>query len=97
MVLTREQELWGVALWVETNHGDRGSSYIAGQIERLALQGDDAGVDTVKNALAHASILCEPIDACESQFTKPRDWDRSRNKFIQIDQPHPLCCTLASE
>ncbi len=32
-----------MALWVETNHGDRGPSYIAGQIERLALEGDDAG------------------------------------------------------
>ncbi|WP_374284990.1 hypothetical protein [Novosphingobium sp.] len=44
MVLTREQELWGIALWVEKNHGDRGPTYIASQIGRLALEGDDAGV-----------------------------------------------------
>lgn len=44
MVLTRDQELWGVALWVEKNHGERGPIYIASQIERLALEDDEAGV-----------------------------------------------------
>lgn len=44
MVLTREQELWGVALWVEKNHGESGPTFIAGQIERLVLEGDEAGV-----------------------------------------------------
>ncbi len=44
MVLTRDQELWGVALWVEKNHGESGPTYIASQIERLALEGDEAGV-----------------------------------------------------
>lgn len=44
MVLTREQELWGVALWVDKNHGEGGPAFIAKQIERLALEGDEAGV-----------------------------------------------------
>ena len=44
MVLTREQELWGVALWVEKNHGESGPAYIVSQIERLALEDDEAGV-----------------------------------------------------
>lgn len=44
MVLTRDQELWGVALWVEKNHGEDGTSYIASQVERLASEGDEAGV-----------------------------------------------------
>ena len=43
-MLTRDQELWGIALWVEKNHGDDGPSYIASQVERLALKGDEAGV-----------------------------------------------------
>lgn len=44
MVLTRDQELWGVALWVEKNQGESGLTYIASQIERLALEDDEAGV-----------------------------------------------------
>jgi len=36
--------LWGVALWVEKNHGKSGPTYIASQIERLAIEGDEAGV-----------------------------------------------------
>lgn len=44
MVLNRDQELWGVALWVEKNHGENGPTFIAQQIERLALEGDEAGV-----------------------------------------------------
>ena len=43
MVLTRDQELWGVALWVEKNHGDQGDAYIVGQIERLVSAGDASG------------------------------------------------------
>lgn len=57
MVLTREQELWGVALWVETNHGDRGPSYIAGQIERLVLQGDDAGAAMWRSVAERFELL----------------------------------------
>jgi hypothetical protein len=44
MVLTRDQEMWGVALWVEKNQGESGPIYIASQIERLAIEGDEAGV-----------------------------------------------------
>jgi len=44
MVLTRDQELWGIALWVEKNHGESGPTYVASQIERLTLEGDEAGV-----------------------------------------------------
>ena len=43
MSLNRDQELWGVALWVEREHGDDGPAYIADQVTRLALIGDVAG------------------------------------------------------
>lgn len=43
MVLTRDQELQGIALWVEKNHGDQGEAYVAGQIERLVSAGDSHG------------------------------------------------------
>ena len=36
--------MWGIALWVEKNHGESGPTYVASQIERLALEGDEAGV-----------------------------------------------------
>lgn len=51
MVLNRDQERWAAALWVEKNHGDAGPVYIAKQVERLALVGDEPGVETW-NAIA---------------------------------------------
>lgn len=46
MVLNRDQELWAVALWVEKNHGEEGTAYIAQQIQRLSNEGDEAGIAT---------------------------------------------------
>lgn len=45
-MLTRDQELWAAALWVERNHGDNGLDHIAREVERLAAEGDEAGVAT---------------------------------------------------
>ena len=42
--MTREQEIWGIALWVDKNHGEGGSKFIAEQIGRLASAGDDEGI-----------------------------------------------------
>ncbi len=33
-----------MALWVEKNHGDQGTTYISGQVERLTSVNDDGGV-----------------------------------------------------
>jgi hypothetical protein len=43
--LNCDQELWAVALWVEKHRGADGPRYIAEQIGRLALEGDEAGVE----------------------------------------------------
>ena len=40
-----DQQLWGVALWVEKHHGADGASWIAEQIGRLALARDESGVN----------------------------------------------------
>ena len=48
MVLNRDQELWAVALWVEKNHGEEGTAYIAQQIQRLSNEGDEAAIATWK-------------------------------------------------
>ncbi len=48
MVLNRDQELWAVTLWVERNHSEEGTAYIAQQIQRLSNEGDEAGIATWK-------------------------------------------------
>ena len=42
--MTREQELWGITLWVEKHHGENGWFYIAQQQDRLLTENDLAGV-----------------------------------------------------
>jgi hypothetical protein len=42
--VTRDQELWGVALWVEKQHGTEGPRFIAEQAGRMALADDTEGV-----------------------------------------------------
>lgn len=44
MTLSRDQELWGIALWVEKTHGEAGWFHIAQQQDRLLAAGDDDGV-----------------------------------------------------
>lgn len=44
MPLTRDQELWGVALWVEKTHAEAGWLFIAQQQDRLLAEGDLDGV-----------------------------------------------------
>lgn len=42
--MNRDQENLAIALWVERNHALNGPSFIAAQIGRLALSGDERGV-----------------------------------------------------
>ena len=44
LTLTRDQELWGMALWVEKHHGDAGHEFIASKIDRLTRAGEEDGV-----------------------------------------------------
>jgi hypothetical protein len=43
-MITRERELWAMALWVETHHRDAGAAFIAERIAHLALEGEHGGV-----------------------------------------------------
>lgn len=43
--MTRDQELWAMALHVEREHGDAGRAFIAAQAERNRLAGEQGGVD----------------------------------------------------
>ena len=42
--LIRDQEIWGMALWVEKQHGEIGWFHIAQQQDRLLEQADFGGV-----------------------------------------------------
>lgn len=42
-MVQREQELWGMALWVERRHGARGWFHIAQEIDRHLAEGDPEG------------------------------------------------------
>lgn len=64
-MVTREQELWGLALWVEKHHGENGWLYIAQQQDRLIAEGQFDGVamwrkvaerfDALRDAPGHES------------------------------------------
>lgn len=43
--MTRDQELWAMALHVEQRHGERAAAFIAAQIERNRFVGERGGVD----------------------------------------------------
>ena len=43
-MMTRDQEIWGIALWVEKAHGANGWFHIAQQQDRLIAQGDFDGL-----------------------------------------------------
>lgn len=42
-MLTRYQELWGMALWVDKHHGDAGGEFIASKIDQLSQVGEPDG------------------------------------------------------
>lgn len=44
MTVTREQEIWAVALHVEKIHGEQGPAHIAEKIGRMAMLGDEKGL-----------------------------------------------------
>ncbi|WP_420006879.1 DUF6961 family protein [Tsuneonella aeria] len=54
---SRDKELWAVAVWVEKTHGTDGPRYIAEQVGRLALEGDEGGVAMWRNVAARFDQL----------------------------------------
>ena len=55
--MTRDQETWGIALWVEKNHGEGGSKFITEQIGRLATAGDEDGISLWREVARHYEQL----------------------------------------
>jgi hypothetical protein len=42
--MTRDEELWGMAIMVLQRHGDQAALYVAERIGKLALHGEAEGV-----------------------------------------------------
>lgn len=42
--MSRDHEIWSMALWVEKHHGEKGWLFIAQQRDRLLADGDHDGV-----------------------------------------------------
>ncbi|MCK0127540.1 hypothetical protein [Erythrobacter sp. F6033] len=60
MSITRDQELWAMALWVEKHHGKGGWLHIAQQQDRLLEQNDLAGVEMWREVSQRFDKLSEP-------------------------------------
>jgi hypothetical protein len=43
--MTRDRELWALALWVEKHHRADGPRFIAERVGEAALAGDQLGID----------------------------------------------------
>lgn len=57
--MTCDQELWGVALWVEKTHGENGTHFIEQQVARLATDGDHNGIEMWRAVAERYNQLCE--------------------------------------
>jgi hypothetical protein len=62
MTVTRDQELWGIALWVEKTQGEAGWLHIAQQQDRLLAEGDLAGVAMWRAVSERYEQLAEPAE-----------------------------------
>ena len=60
MTLSRDQELWGMALWVEKAHGSDGAQFIAEKIARLRGRGEEGGVALWQDVARRFEQLIEP-------------------------------------
>ena len=43
MTITREQEIWAMALWVDREHGEDAEEFIAGKVLHFEHLGDERG------------------------------------------------------
>jgi len=43
MTVTREQEVWALALWVDREHGSEAEEFIAGKVLHFVEQDDEGG------------------------------------------------------
>tara|TARA_B100001179_G_scaffold135235_1_gene97223 strand:+ start:2062 stop:2253 length:192 start_codon:yes stop_codon:yes gene_type:complete len=58
-MLTRDQELWDMALWVDKHHGDAGGEFIASKIDQLYQAGEQDGARLWQNVARRYEQLVE--------------------------------------
>lgn len=59
-MISREKELWALALWVEKRHGEDGPRYIAKKVGEMVLAGEAGGVDLWKAVAERFAQLSKP-------------------------------------
>lgn len=59
--ITREQEMWAIALWVEKHHGDVGDVYVSQQMDRLLAADDLAGMAYWGKVRDKLERLCQRV------------------------------------
>ena len=57
--LTRDKEIWGMALWVEKHHGENGWLHISQQQDRLLEAGDYEGINLWRKVGERFDELCD--------------------------------------
>lgn len=67
MVLTRQQELWGMALWVEKHHSLDGHDYIERRIGELEVEGEAEGALLWQRVATFYSKLRTPLIPIDGQ------------------------------
>lgn len=60
VTVTRTQEIWALALWVERSHGERGAAFIAERITHFEAAGPLQAVD-MWNQVARRFQELQPI------------------------------------
>lgn len=59
MLITGEQELWAMALWIEKSEGENAWFYIAQQKDRLLADGDPLGLELWNEVERRLEILAD--------------------------------------
>ena len=59
-MVTRDRELWALALWVEKHHGTDGLIFIAKKIADLMIAGEPGGVDLWREVAERFEKLTAP-------------------------------------
>lgn len=61
MTLSRDQEVWAMALWVENRHGGKGANFIETRIETLEQNNEPDGAAIWRRVAARYKELRAPI------------------------------------
>ncbi|OBX18979.1 hypothetical protein A9995_09610 [Erythrobacter sp. QSSC1-22B] len=65
MAVTRKQEIWALALWVERTHGDHGDTFIAERLAHFEAAGSPQAValwEQVANGYSQLAERSQPAD-----------------------------------